>query len=47
MRAKGAQLYAVTVVDRRVPAVSLAATLVEEPTIPTEFENLADVFSAY
>ncbi len=46
MRAKGAQLHAVTVVDRRVPALGLAAILVEEPTILTEFEDLADVFSA-
>ncbi len=46
MRAKGANLYAVTVLDRRVPAVGLAATLTEESTIPNEFEDLADEFSA-
>jgi hypothetical protein len=46
MRIKGAQLYAVTVVDRQVPAVGIAAMLTEEPTITTEFEDLVDVFSA-
>jgi hypothetical protein len=45
MRAKGAQLYSVTVEGCRVRAVGLAATLTEEPTIPTEFEDLAVVFS--
>jgi hypothetical protein len=45
MHAKDTQLYAVTVVDRPVPAMGLAAMLTEESTIPTEFEDLADVFS--
>jgi hypothetical protein len=46
MCVKGAQLYTVTMVDRQVPAVGLATTLMEEPTIPTEFEDLANVFLA-
>ncbi len=46
MRAKGAPLYTVTVVDHRVSAVGLVATLTEEPTILIEFEDLAGKFSA-
>jgi hypothetical protein len=46
MRAKGAKLYPVMVVDSWVSAVGLAATLTKEPTIPNECEDLADVFSA-
>jgi hypothetical protein len=46
MRTKGVQLYAVTVVDRRVRTVGLAAMLAKEPIIPNEFEDLADVFTA-
>jgi hypothetical protein len=46
MHIKGAQLYAVTVVDCQVPAVGLMAMLTEELTILTKFEDLTDVFSA-
>ncbi len=45
MHIKGTQLYAVAVVDRRVPTVGLAAIVVEDATILTEFEDLEDVFS--
>jgi hypothetical protein len=46
MRVKGALLYVVTVVDCWIHTVGLAATLVEEPTIPTEFGDLVDIVLA-
>ncbi len=46
MRTKSAQLYKVTVVYCRVSTVGLAAMLTGEPTTPTEFEALVNVFLA-